>query len=49
MLTDRCHLVLKPIDNRELVNLRRLAVGLQSLDAYEAEARRRALPADCRP
>jgi hypothetical protein len=47
MVTDRCHLALKPVDNRELVDRRRLAVGLQSLDAYEAEARRRALPADC--
>lgn len=44
---DRCHLVLAPVDSRELVNRRRLAVGLQSLEAYEAEGRRRFIPADC--
>lgn len=44
---DRCHLVLAPVDSRELVNRRRLAVGLPSLEAYEAEGRRRFIPADC--
>jgi hypothetical protein len=44
---DRCHLVLDPVDNRELVNRRRLAVGLQSLEEYEAEGRRRFIPPDC--
>lgn len=44
---DRCHLVLDPVDNRELVNRRRLAIGLQSLDEYEAEGRQRFIPPDC--
>ena len=44
---NRCHLVLDPVDDRALVNRRRLAIGLQSLEDYEAEARRRAIPADC--
>jgi len=44
---DRCHLVLDPVDDRELVNRRRLAIGLTSLEAYEAEGRRRFIPADC--
>ena len=44
---DRCHLVLDPVDNRELVNRRRLAIGLTSLEEYEAEGRRRFIPADC--
>jgi hypothetical protein len=44
---DRCHLVLAPVDSRELVNRRRLAVGLPSLEAYEAEGRRGFIPADC--
>ena len=44
---DRCHLVLNPIDNRELVNRRRLVIGLQSLEEYEAEGRRRFIPSDC--
>lgn len=48
-LTDRCHLVLDPVDDRELVNRRRLAIGLQSLEEYEAEGRRRFIPADCPP
>jgi hypothetical protein len=47
--TDRCHLVLDPVDDRALVNRRRLAVGLQSLEDYEAEGRRRFIPADCPP
>lgn len=45
--TDRCHLVIMPVDDRQLVNPRRLAVGLQSLEEYEAEARRRFIPPDC--
>ena len=44
---DRCHLELDPVDNRELVNRRRLAIGLQSLEEYEAEGRRRFIPSDC--
>ncbi len=44
---DRCHLILDPVDNRELVNRRRLAIGLQSLEEYEAEGRRRFIPPDC--
>jgi hypothetical protein len=45
--TDRCHLVLDPVDDRQLVNRRRVAVGLQSLEEYEAEGRRRFIPSDC--
>lgn len=44
---DRCHLVMEPVDDRAMVNRRRLAVGLQSLEEYEAEGRRRFIPADC--
>lgn len=44
---DRCHLLIEPVDDRAMVNRRRLAVGLQSLEQYEAEARRRFIPADC--
>lgn len=45
--TDRCHLVLEPVDDRQLVNRRRVAIGLQSLEEYEAEGRRRFIPPDC--
>jgi hypothetical protein len=45
--TDRCHLELDPVDNLELVKRRRLAIGLQSLEDYEAEGRRRFIPPDC--
>lgn len=44
---DRCHLVLDPVDDRALVNQRRLSIGLQSLKEYEAEGRRRFIPPDC--
>lgn len=44
---DRCHLVIEPVDDRAMVNRRRLAVGLQSLEEYEAEGRRRFIPPDC--
>lgn len=44
---DRCHLEFDPVDNRELINRRRLAIGLQSLEEYEAEGRRRFIPSDC--
>jgi hypothetical protein len=44
---DRCHLVLDPIDDRTAVNQRRLAIGLQSLEEYEAEGRRRFIPPGC--
>jgi len=44
---DRCHLVLKPVDDRELVKRRRLAIGLRSLEEYEAEGRRLFIPPDC--
>lgn len=44
---DRCHLVMKPVDNLELVNRRRLEIGLQSIEEYEAEGRRRFIPPDC--
>lgn len=46
MRTNRCDLTLLPVDDRALANRRRLAIGLPSLEEYEAEARRR-LPADC--
>lgn len=45
--TDRCHMALEPVDDRQLVNRRRLAIGLQSLEEYEAEGRRRFIPPDC--
>lgn len=45
--SDRCTLELLPVDNLELANRRRLAIGLQSLDEYLAEGRRRFLAADC--
>lgn len=45
--SDRCHLVLDPVDDRAAVNRRRLAIGLQSLEEYEAEGRRRFIPPDC--
>jgi hypothetical protein len=45
--TGRCDLELAPVDNRDLVNRRRLAIGLQSLEDYEAEGRRRFLAPDC--
>lgn len=44
---DRCDLTLEPVDDRALVNRRRQAIGLQSLEDYEAEGRRRFIPADC--
>jgi hypothetical protein len=45
--TGRCHSILAPVDDRQLVNRRRLAIGLQSLEEYEAEGRRRFIPPDC--
>jgi hypothetical protein len=45
--TGRCALKLDPVDNPDLVRQRRLAIGLPSLEEYEAEGRRRFLPADC--
>lgn len=44
---DRCHLVIEPVDDRAMVNRRRLAVRLPSLEEYEAEGRQRFIPADC--
>jgi len=44
---DRCHLALAPVDDRQLVDRRRLAIGLQSLEEYEAEGRRRFISPDC--
>jgi hypothetical protein len=46
-MPDRCTLTLLPVDSREQVNRRRQAVGLPSLEEYEAEGRKRAIPADC--
>jgi hypothetical protein len=45
--TDRCHLKLLPVDSVELVNRRRLAIGLQSLEEYEAGGRKRFIAGDC--
>jgi hypothetical protein len=45
--TDRCTLKMLPVDDIELVKRRRLAIGLPSLEAYQAEGRRRLIPADC--
>jgi hypothetical protein len=45
--TERCNLKMLPVDDIELVKRRRLAIGLQSLEAYEAEGRRRFIPVDC--
>lgn len=45
--SDRCTLTLNPVDSTEAVNRRRLAVGLQSIEEYEAEGRKRFIPADC--
>lgn len=47
--SDRCTLEMLPVDNLELVNRRRLAIGLQSFEEYEAEGRRRFIDADCPP
>lgn len=44
---DRCTLTMSPVDDRALVNQRRLAVGLQTMEDYEAEGRRRFIAADC--
>ncbi len=38
---------LRQLDDRELLNRRRLAIGLRSLEDYEAESRQRLLPANC--
>jgi len=46
--TDRCHLEMLPVDSIDAVNRRRLAIGLQSMEAYAAEGRKRFIPADCR-
>lgn len=46
-LTGRCELTPKAVDDIALVNQRRLALGLQSVEDYLAEGRRRLLPADC--
>jgi hypothetical protein len=46
-MPDRCTLTILPVDSRDQVNRRRHAVGLQSLEAYEAEGRKRFIPADC--
>lgn len=45
--TDRCHLAMEPVDDVALADRRRLAIGLPTLQEYEAEGRRRFIPADC--
>ncbi len=45
--TDRCTLKLLPVDDIEQVKRRRQAIGLPSMEEYEAEGRRRSIPADC--
>lgn len=47
MQTDRCHLAMEAVDDVALANRRRLAIGLPTLQEYEAEGRRRFIPADC--
>jgi len=47
ILSDRCHLEARPVDSPELVDRRRLSVGLQSLAEYLEEGRKRFIPADC--
>lgn len=46
-MPDRCTLTILPVDSRDQVNRRRRAVGLQSIEEYEAEGRKRLIPADC--
>lgn len=43
----RCDLQLQPVDDIALVNARRLAVGLGSVEDYLAQGRKLFLPADC--
>lgn len=43
----RCQIEPFPVDDLQLVKQRRLAIGLQSLEEYIAEGRKRLLPADC--
>ena len=45
--TDRCHLLLGPVDDMALANRRRRAIGLPTVEAYVAEGRRRLIPSDC--
>ena len=47
MQTDRCHLAMERVDDVALADRRRLAIGLPTLREYEAEGRRRFIPADC--
>ena len=46
-MPDRCTLTMLPADSRELLNRRRLAIGLKSIEEYEAEGRKRLIPPDC--
>lgn len=44
---DQCHLTLDRVDSIELVNKRRFAIGLPSVEEYIAEGRRHFLAPDC--
>lgn len=46
-MPDRCTLIMRPVDSREQVNRRRQALGMPSLEKYEAEGRKHMIPADC--
>jgi hypothetical protein len=46
-MPDRCTLTMLPADSRELLNRRRLAIGLKSVEEYEAEGRKRFIAPDC--
>jgi hypothetical protein len=45
--SDECHLQMSPVDSLEKANERRRAIGLPSVEEYEAEGRRRFIAASC--
>ncbi|MRW83109.1 hypothetical protein GJ698_03265 [Pseudoduganella sp. FT26W] len=46
-LSDECHMQMSPIDSLEKANARRHAIGLPSVEEYEAEGRRHFIAASC--
>ncbi|KQV84677.1 hypothetical protein ASD15_05715 [Massilia sp. Root351] len=46
-MPDRCTLTMLPVDSIDQVNRRRRTLGMQSIEEYEAEGRKRLIPADC--
>lgn len=46
-MPDRCTLTMLPVDSIDQVNRRRRTLGMQSIEEYEAEGRKRIIPADC--